>query len=345
MSREPIVEIAPAHRADARPEGAPGARVESLLLTQSLAMLRYALASGLSVPAATVQAVAAAAERAGSAPRDPPRAAPDQDVRALAGVHAELAHLVAPATPHTLVLLGGDATPGAGWRRFVRIPVVAQMMTAAILAILAFVGLSLTGSVSELFFLSAAALGAAFSALFEIMRSLDRGELDPRQQYTYWIKFLLGLVAGLILATILHVNGAAAGAPPDGAASDRALHLSSAGLALVGGYSSSLLHRVLGRLTESLEALLTGGAAAAPAPARPARGAPPARTRERDSEPLPLNLEDAIHRADPPTSEAPGDEAKGAAAKPQAEGAGEGARGSAAVETGATSTAPSVPPS
>jgi hypothetical protein len=252
-------------------------RIEVAILEQSMSMLRYALGSGMNVPPATVQAVAAAAARAESAEDATVGPASDDDIRSLSEVHASLAQIVAPATPHTLVLLGGDHPTGAGWKRVARIPLVAQMMTAAVIAIIAFIGLSLTGSLKdpvrgnlttasgldlllgELFFLSASALGAAFSSLFEIMRSLDRGDLDLRRQYTYWIKFLLGLVAGLILATILHVKSAAGSSPSTGA-----MHLSAAGLALLGGYSTSVFYRVLQRLTTSVTTLLTGNVDAEP---------------------------------------------------------------------------------
>jgi hypothetical protein len=221
-------------------------------------MLRYALASGIVVPEAVFEIVErAGARRRSQAEADEPTAA---QVRRLVRAHAELVRLVAPATPRTILLLSeGRRSPLAmlGPVRLVR-----QMLVAVLALLAAFVALSTTPYVNatsgdilhstglglfvnELFFLAAGGLGAAFSALFTAYRYIADGTYDPKFESTYWLRFILGLMAGLLLPALIPLTG-----------SSETEALTRPLLALLGGFSASVLYRILERLVGAVESLV-----------------------------------------------------------------------------------------
>ncbi|MEZ4308233.1 MAG: hypothetical protein R3F14_09340 [Polyangiaceae bacterium] len=107
--------------------------------------------------------------------------------------------------------------------------------------------------VNELFFLSAAAVGASFSNLFDINREIAAGTFVTANRVTYWVRFILGVVGGLLLSTVLHVDAVA----PSNADAAR-MHFQGAALALMGGFSSNVVQKLVQRLIEALESVLKG---------------------------------------------------------------------------------------
>jgi hypothetical protein len=240
----------------------PAALIGRQLVIESRAMLQHALASGMRVPADLIAAVVQSAEP------------PHGDARAWADAHAQLADMVAPATPRMLTLLAASPEDRTAWRRLGNVPLVRQLMYVAIGSLVAFIALSMSpyiqdprnGNmysssgwpllVNEAFYLCAAAMGASFANLFEAITQVLRARFDPLTEYFYWMRFLLGLIAGLLLATVLEVNIEV------NETADAGARLGAAGLSLVGGFSANLLYRVLTRLTESVELMLVGRTAA-----------------------------------------------------------------------------------
>lgn len=101
--------------------------------------------------------------------------------------------------------------------------------------------------VNEVFLLAAAGIGAAFAALFTASRYIARRTYDPQYESTYWIRFVLGLLAGIVLASLIPVK-----ADSTIGAFSRPL------LALVGGFSAAVVFRILTRLVATLESLFQG---------------------------------------------------------------------------------------
>ncbi|HEX2058014.1 MAG TPA: hypothetical protein VHI71_06555 [Actinomycetota bacterium] len=245
------------------------------------AMARHALATGRAIPEWTVELLAgvesgsdAAAERL-----------PD-----LVRAHGELAAIVAPARPEALLLLERERRRGGILRSLGPVRLVRQLIVASVLFLAAFVASSLSPYVddaggdifatsgyallaNQLFLLSAAGVGACFAALFRVNRYLTEGTYDPRYDASYWIRFLLGLIAGVVLAALIPVEG----------------EFTRPLLALGGGFAAPVVYRILTRIVEGLEsvggpgkkepapAVGTAPAAARPAPA-PATPPPPATT-------------------------------------------------------------------
>jgi hypothetical protein len=210
-------------------------------------MVRYALASGLTVPGPVADIVHRAAS-GGEAP----------DVGQLTRAHNELVRIVAPATPRTILVISEGRRSALSMLGPVRL--VRQMLVVVIVLLIAFLLLASSQDVNEtsgdffhssgvpvlvngLFYLVAGGLGAAFSALFTAQRYIKDGVYDPKYESTYWLRFILGLMAGLLLPALVPLAG-------DGEAVTRPL------LALLGGFSASVLYRVLERLVTTVETLV-----------------------------------------------------------------------------------------
>lgn len=239
--------------------GEPGLRDQ--LLRESTEMVRYALSSGTRVPAAVVETV----ERA--------RAVDDgSDLAALAVAHERLAKLVAPATPRALVLFAEENEKEQG--RF-RLPgpirLVRRMMLAALVSVVLFVVSSLSQYVShgsgdvmdisgldllvnEVFWLASAGVGASFAMLFQINEFIVNRSYDPKYDSSYWIKFMIGVIAGFILVALVPLDGLEGGASSGGATRS----LAKPTLAMLGGFSASAVYRILTRLMATVEGLFRG---------------------------------------------------------------------------------------
>ena len=229
----------------------PVPSVQEQLLRTSEAMVRYALASGLRVPERVVDAVS----RAGEQPSADGAVDP-----ALLRAHGELVRLVAPATPRTILLISEGRQTKLSMLGPVRL--VQHMLIAVLILLALFMLLSATAYVkrgsgdyenstglaliaNELFFLAAGGLGAAFSALFTAYRYISEGTYDPKYESSYWLRFILGLMAGLLLALLVPVNSGQGSTP-----------LSRPLLALLGGFSAAVLYRILERLVAGVESIV-----------------------------------------------------------------------------------------
>ncbi|HEV7589534.1 MAG TPA: hypothetical protein VGO40_15575 [Longimicrobium sp.] len=229
------------------------------ILREAVEMIRYAFASGKSVPTGVVDTV----EQYESHPRDAPPLAPSPLVLA----HSRLVKIVAPATPRAIEILAD----GNGASRFAflgPVALVRQLMLVAIGCMLAFVLIGLfeaTGTTTVTFvnawgwtlllnqawWLAAAGVGASFAILFQVNEYIGKSNYNPRYAPTYWVKFLLGLMAGYILVALL---------PFDLQRQGTGVQLMQPAIAMLGGYSASAVYRILTRLVEAVETIFRGNA-------------------------------------------------------------------------------------
>jgi hypothetical protein len=223
------------------------------------AMAHYATASGLPLTNTLVkQLEAITAEGGGASP-----ATATQVARA----HATLSKLVAPATPHTLLLLEIERERAPRLRFLGPVPFMRHMMLTAIVCLLAFIGLAMspninTDSIADdiftshgttlllnlVFLLLAAGIGGSFSALFTANKYIADCNFDPKFVSSYWNRFALGLIAGLILAEMV---------PFDPSSLEG---VTKPTLAMLGGFSASVVYLVLQRLVDSVKTLVIGNA-------------------------------------------------------------------------------------
>lgn len=238
--------------------------------TECEAMAKYAMASGLKVSGSLLQHLKTLEVSIKGSDDD----SDGTIMRKLGDCHNQLSQLVAPATPRTILLLEGQVKQKGSLSFLGPVPLTRHMMITALLSLVILICLTLSPEVNgshinsdillgsgmplllnELFLLSAAALGASFSALFIANRYLQEGTFDPKYNISYWIRFVLGLIAGFILATLIDIDAlTAAGVKTTNAASPFARPL----LAMLGGFSASVVYRILNRLAESVESLFRG---------------------------------------------------------------------------------------
>ncbi len=246
------------------------------------AMARHALGSGVTIPAWVLDIVERSRPFEDNESHDDVRSSPSADpyesgewdvtslvngppasLDELGRAHSALARLVQPATPRGILLLTRGRQHGRlRWLGPVRL--IRQMLLVVIVMLAAFVLLALSPDinsssgdifndsgtqllVNELFYIAAGGLGAAFYALFTAYQYIAAGTYDTTYESSYWIRYILGLIAGVVLPSLVPINSSSSSA-----AVTRPL------LALLGGFSAAVLYRILQRLVEMVEALAEG---------------------------------------------------------------------------------------
>jgi hypothetical protein len=200
-------------------------------------MLKYALEEGLEIDSTITSHLSK-----GDLATDVSSAA-TQPLSSLIALHSALAKVVAPATPCSL-----NATePAPGWFGFARHPpLIGAMVIAAVLCALGFV-VSLSLKWFTWNYVIGAGLGSSFYALFTAHDYVKQRTFDPRYNSVYMIRFVLGVISGIILANL-----------PIFGQNPTLKSLGPGVLALLGGFSAEAVNQVLQRLVEVLIAVVKG---------------------------------------------------------------------------------------
>lgn len=232
----------------------PSETLHTALVDECVAMTRYLLSSGAGVPADLVSQVDACA----SAEEGP------ADAGSLANVHQRLVRLVHPAKPGSLVYLQELTANRPARSALGTVPVVRQILGISLACLAAFIGLGVFGSVAtarngelvesiavrvfldEIFWMSAAGLGASFATLFEVNQQITGRTYDPTTAPWLWVRLTLGVVAGFVLVALV---------PLDGAGGRGAHVMARPTVALLGGFSAPVVYLALNRLVESVESM------------------------------------------------------------------------------------------
>jgi hypothetical protein len=189
-------------------------RLRQRMVRECEAMVRYALGTGLVVPADVMdrldQAVSAPDGPMAIVPPDRPDQPPaDAGTRAASAIgtsrfalptaaHAGLAIAIEPATPEAVLLMAEERARHPFWSEFGPLPLVRQMLGLTMLSLAVLLGVSIsavvnTGNMSksgypifmiEAFLVSAASLGSCFANLQKINTVISHGTYDPRTQST-----------------------------------------------------------------------------------------------------------------------------------------------------------------
>jgi len=234
--------------------------IASTLWDDCETMACHASRNGLSIPAwvgnalakkgARVETIRAALdEGAGEEVIPEISKAVREDMRSLVRIHALLSELIAPATP---LSLRATARAVTFWGAVRSVPLMGFMFACGLLCLAGFLFLQ-TGEGASLYLtqlqlLCAAGLGAAFYGLFTANTYVVERTYDPRYTVYYWTRFGLGLIAGVILANLVTPGIEASALKP----------LVPTTVALLGGYSSDAVNRILKRLVEMLVTLVRG---------------------------------------------------------------------------------------
>ncbi len=180
-------------------------------------------------------------------------------------VHGQLSQIIAPALPHSLKLLHDEKKKG-GWRQKLGpVPLIQGMVIASLISLFGYIAcIALDAILSPnandpfsmtqffdtfvqlLVLVSAAGMGASYLALYQANRYVIKGTFDPKYNSTYWIRFVLGLISGIILAEVVSQT------------QEELLVLGKTVLALLGGFSASVVYRILTSLVEAVESIFRG---------------------------------------------------------------------------------------
>lgn len=267
---------------------------KSSALRECEAMVEYAQSRGIPVPpevlqqltllkmdrsqlhsrsATPVSPIEEYTSRSAAAPNIPSGSELDES---LAKMHAELSSKVQPATPSAIKLLKEEREKNGFWLFLGPVPLVRHMMGVTIFFLLLFLALFLSPEVNsltingnilsyegskfllnQLFIISIAALGASFFALFEAYKYIAKGSYDPTYTSAYWVRFILGIVSGVILAQFIGFGNASQDAASGGQLNEA---FSGPLLAFLGGFSARVVHKILNRLVDSVESFVSGSA-------------------------------------------------------------------------------------
>ncbi len=183
--------------------------------------------------------------------------------------HYQLSKIVAPAKPNTLALF--DKEEKNQFLIFLGpVPLIRRMIVIAILSLVALIGLSASTYVNgdpksfglttnsgmsllinQLFLMSAASIGTSFAALFQVNDYIKNATYNPMYESTYWVRYILGLLAGTMLATLIPIESI-------GDANSTTYGFGQPLLSLMGGFSASVVFRILTRLTIAIESIFKG---------------------------------------------------------------------------------------
>jgi len=206
------------------------------------AMAQHALSTGRTIPLEVVEWLDQALSGAdsavsGSTPRQPsigdlPReeaivggtpAAEISPLASLSVAHDALAQIIAPATP--------GAVLHPLWYSLGPLPIGRLMLGLAILSLFVLLGIPLSEEVS-----------------------ISNGSYDPKFQSTYWTRWAMGVISGIIIAQLIFVF--LLQTPTTGASLPATIGQPL--LALLGGYSVDLVHGILSHTINTLGSFFRG---------------------------------------------------------------------------------------
>ncbi|HEY8159479.1 MAG TPA: hypothetical protein VIF10_12325 [Methylobacter sp.] len=237
-------------------------------------MAGYALKKGKSVPVSAIKNIEAFEDPSsiGDEESHSPQIRKEIDITALVDTHALLARLIEPATPQTILLLDREQETGRMLKFLGPVSLVRQLMVAAVISLFIFIALMASPFINGatlaedvlsadgieqltrlIFYVGAAGLGASFSALYIANDYISKGTFDPSHQSSYWIRFSLGIIAGLLLALLISERSLQG----DGLVSNGVIRPL---MAILGGFSADLLHTFLDRMVETFKSLFEGSA-------------------------------------------------------------------------------------
>lgn len=203
----------------------------------------------------------------------------------IGSLHKEMASVIAPATPATVVLMEQNKRKGL-FGLLGPVPLVRQLNIITMFCLIAFLGLffatdvdsyTVNGDIlsyegpafiyNELVIVCIAALGASFYALFEVYKYIAKNSYDPKYDSIYWIRFILGIVSGVILAQFIFVDPEILGQGADAVEKQfdptrdmGTFFTYKPLLAFLGGFSARVVHKILNSMVEAIETFISGSA-------------------------------------------------------------------------------------
>ncbi len=239
---------------------------ELTILQESIAMIKHLSAMGAKIPVEAEVLLDCESEIEGLHDLDALVDTGQLSRKILLDIHFLLSSKISPARPQTIKLLFDESKHITMFHFLGSVGLVRRLMAASIVSLLLFILISLSPDVNPtsvkegvlvsngpellknlIFFLSAAGLGASFSNLFEANKYIINNTYDPKYEPAYWIRFVLGLIAGLMMAVLIPID-----------TSGNTQMITVPLLAMLGGFSSSLVYSILNRFVKTISTLIQG---------------------------------------------------------------------------------------
>lgn len=201
----------------------------------------------------------------------------------LTEIHNTLAKIIAPASPKTVLLIAREEIKGKVMLFLGPVPLIRRLMVMAILSLFGLISLSLSEEVNNVnmalsmfendglvlfkiqtILLASAGLGASFAGLFRANKYIVDGTFDPKYETSYWVRFVVGLMAGIIITQLIPIDmtGLSETMAGDGTLESRneeqtGFAMMKITMALLGGFSADLVYKILNRLVETVQSFIS----------------------------------------------------------------------------------------
>jgi hypothetical protein len=195
----------------------------------------------------------------------------------LSAAHAALAQIIAPATPEAVLLTAEERAAHPLWYALGPLPLARRMLGLALFSLVVMLGVSLSSEVNtrnmiknllelegyplfvvEVFLVSAASLGSCFQNLQKINAVIADGTHNPKFESTYWTRWAMGVISGIILSQLVYHLVLTHDSEGDVTVPWLSPTIGEPLLALLGGYSVDVVHRILSNLIDSFAGLFGG---------------------------------------------------------------------------------------
>lgn len=205
--------------------------------------------------------------KAGASPPDVPA------LVALSRAHTALAVIIAPATPEAVLAISDERIRHPRMTTFGPVPVARQMLGLALVSLIVLLGVSLSADINnanmsktlldlsgvqllvvEIFLLSASSLGSCFANLQRVNRFVSDGTYDPKYQSTYWTRWVMGVISGIVLSQLVYDVFVEPRSAPTGGGTMPGV-IGQPLLALLGGYSVDVVHSILNRIINAVSSV------------------------------------------------------------------------------------------
>ncbi len=238
--------------------------IKHYLLEECCAMIKHLSADGKTIPAIASALLTADKKQCSD------NSLHEEEVLK---IHNELSRKIAPARPKTIWLLCKESQKKGILNFLGPVNLVKRLMLVAIISLILFIIISLSNHINNenvhdtifeksgmslfiilSFYITSASLGAAFSNLFQANKHILNNTFDPKYETAYWTRFVLGIIAGFLMAVIIPT-------PDEFLKNQETTNIEvfmRPLLAMLGGFSAALVYRILFRLVYAVESVFIG---------------------------------------------------------------------------------------
>ena len=239
------------------------------LFLQSEVMATHAFAQGKIVPESALVAIRQARRVLAG------EAGPGAEINtaAMARTHSDLAALVAPARPGTLLLIERfqHQKQFGAWLGVV--PLIRRLILLALFLLIGLITVSLSPKINYehlgrgmfghagtelllnlLLLLFASGLGATFSGLYTTINAVKSLQYDSIEEISFFVRFTMGLITGLFITEIIPID-----MDPEGSGDGSAGAIGKVTMAVLGGFSAHILYGILTKMVKSFESMVGEG--------------------------------------------------------------------------------------